>query len=647
MSHYAEHGPASPPRHRPAVRGPSAASHVFFGGVLAAGLGLGAFAMGVLALWITSPYPDSGPADALRIAADLWLLAHGAALVRTDTLSGVPAPLGLTPLLFAVVPCTLLYRAARHALEPAESAPPDTPGPAPRTAITAMLGGYLLVAAAAALYSWSAPVRVAPLSALLHLPLVAAAFIAAGVWTAAGLPAPPAPLFVRRYVPWGVRAWFTRSHMATVVRAGVSATGVLLLGGTLLLAVSLGLHTGAARDAFAHLATGWHGRLAVSLLSAALLPNAVVWAAAYGVGPGFTAGAGGVVAPLAVAADRPLLPHFPLLAALPSPGEAGPLGLAGAVALTAGVGVAAARAAVPRRTTRVGRREVAMIALLAALLCGVLTTVLAYAASGALGNAVLADFGPPCWRTGAAAAAWTGALGVPGALVVRWRRGAVLRARAKAGTDADAGVLTGWRRVGYALGLAVDADEPGQEPQPQPASPAPPHDPEAQRHPREPRHPEEPGATGTQGNENEDAGEDAGEDEAGREAGGDDERPRSWWRGVAAWYGFGPSEPPPPEVAYEPEMLPLLPTLGAGQPPEAAPPAPARHPWWKPRRKDPEAQEPGPRDPGAPDPAAVSAPAWHDTGSRQVRWAALKDSGARLAPELDAPGAKPSAPEGD
>ncbi|WP_031113524.1 DUF6350 family protein, partial [Streptomyces sp. NRRL S-146] len=87
------------------------------GGALAAGLGLASFAMLVMLLWILSPYPDSGPGGAMHVAAALWLLAHGAELVRTDTLSGVPAPLGLPPLLLLALPVWLLHRAARDATD--------------------------------------------------------------------------------------------------------------------------------------------------------------------------------------------------------------------------------------------------------------------------------------------------------------------------------------------------------------------------------------------------------------------------------------------------------------------------------------------------------------------------------------------------
>ncbi|MBR8643381.1 hypothetical protein KEF29_38600 [Streptomyces tuirus] len=87
------------------------------GGAVAAGLGLASFAVLVMLLWITSPYPDSGPGGALHVAAALWLLAHGAELVRTDTLSGVPAPVGVPPLLLLALPVWLLHRAARDATD--------------------------------------------------------------------------------------------------------------------------------------------------------------------------------------------------------------------------------------------------------------------------------------------------------------------------------------------------------------------------------------------------------------------------------------------------------------------------------------------------------------------------------------------------
>ncbi len=64
-------------RHRSSGLGAS-----LLGGALAAGLGLGSFAVLVMMLWISSPYPDSGPSGSLHVAAALWLLAHGVELVH-------------------------------------------------------------------------------------------------------------------------------------------------------------------------------------------------------------------------------------------------------------------------------------------------------------------------------------------------------------------------------------------------------------------------------------------------------------------------------------------------------------------------------------------------------------------------------------
>lgn len=522
-----ERSPSLPATGRAVPGRSSALREAFLSGMLAAGLGLGVITVLVLVLWITSPYPDSGPSGALHIAADLWLLAQGADLLRNGTLSDVATPVGLSPLLLGMLPCWLLYRAARHVFEPPEaddlgwapdqrdqpdhrhrSGHPDQPahqryseggdrpdrlaghrhaGPEPgreppgavraealpapmlepAAAFGWVAGGYLLVTVAAVAYASTGPVRVAPLSALLHLPAFTVVTVAVGAWTAVGHPRAPLSPRLRAALarlPGRVRAWSTRGRAAAALRAAAGAVVALLGGGALLTAVSMAGHAGSAQYAFRHLSDGWSGRLAVLLLSVALLPNAVVWAAAYGLGPGFAVGAGAVFGPLRPSGSVGL-PYFPLLAAVPTEGTGGLPArlLAGSVPVAAGLSVAwfIATAAVrrpsdgsrhrpggpdrgwlrrrghpeqpssdvpgraaagPVQNPGWGMLETALTAALASIGCGVAMALLAWAAGGPVGRETLATFGPSGWRTGVAALGWTALLGVPGSVLLRWWR---------------------------------------------------------------------------------------------------------------------------------------------------------------------------------------------------------------------------------
>ncbi|MFE5870010.1 DUF6350 family protein [Streptomyces roseifaciens] len=665
---------------------------MFVGGAIAAGLGLGALAVVVLLLWITSPYPDGGAGEALRSAAGLWLLAHGADLVRTDTLTGAPAPIGLTPMLLTVLPCWLLYRAARHALEPAVEPPDDhddfpypeavpfeeltpeeilaaaqppppvpaeaAPGPAPGKAAAALLGGYLLVAVGAVVYAASGPVRAEPLSALLHVPVLAGASVAAGMWAAAGRPHGTPPPVLRRAlaaVPAGLRRRFTRARSAAALRAGAAGTVVLLSGAAVLLAASLAVHAGAVRESLLQITAAWSGRAAVLLLCLALLPNAVVWAAAYGLGPGFAVGTAGVVAPLGITA-YPLLPSFPLFAILPTPGPAEPLPLAASAAVSLAAGATVAYAAVPRRgadLARSGLGETAAVAALGSVFCALVVTLLTYAAGGTLGASVLATFGPPWHLVGAAALAWTTAVSVPGAIVHRW-----LRRRIALGAGAGAGA-----------GVVAVAGGPPAEAWASAGAPArgagavalagpPPLRLSAGTHRRvQPTRADRP-----------------------RKAG----RVRArWWTGgraaraVGSWLGFGAgtgraagngvradtatlsfTRPGATGPAWSAEpgatAVEALPVRGApaGSAPvglaapgvSSAPAGPsgaeeraARRGWFG-RRKTKGNRRRGRAAARVP---AFDAAAWHDTGARQVRWAALRDSGGGLMPAFEPHDAAP------
>nr|WP_051087217.1 DUF6350 family protein [Streptomyces sp. PAMC 26508] len=397
----------------------AALASAFVRGVLAAGLGLGSLSVLVMLLWISSPYPDSGPGGALHVASGLWLLAHGAELVRADTVGGHPVPVGTVPLLLGVLPVWLVHRAARDSAE--------TGGRSSAGAFCAVSAGYLLVVLASAAYAQGGALPADRVSLAFPVTVVVAVAAAAGVWAARGRPLTPllvwAPLRVQEAA---ARSRF-RAGAGVALRSAAAGTLALLGGGALLVAVALVWHAGAARESFLGLSGDWAGRISVLLLAGALVPNAAMWGASYGLGPGFALGASSMATPLAFTGP-PALPDFPLLAAVPSHGPGtGANWAATAVPAVAGLVVArfVARGAVPvreRREETWGQGRTALVAGVAAVGCGIGAAVLASASGGPLGTGALAEFGPVWWLVGPAALAWTAVIGVPVALALRaWR----------------------------------------------------------------------------------------------------------------------------------------------------------------------------------------------------------------------------------
>ncbi|MET9469962.1 DUF6350 family protein [Streptomyces sp. NPDC006544] len=426
MTQVTERGTSLPtPPGAPARRRSPAAAACVMGGAMAAGLGLGFLAVLVIVLWISSPYPDSGPGGALHLAAGLWLLAHGTELVRYETLSAVPAPVGLTPLLLVALPALLIRRAARLGSGAGEDRGAE-PLPA-GVVFSAVLCGYLGVGTLATVYAAGGPMPADPLSAAWHLPLVAALAAAGGVWEARGRPLGPLP------------ARFARPRYELALRAGAGGALVLLGGGALLVAVSLAWHGAQVQSSFGALTGVWSGRFAVLLLALTLIPNAVVWGAAYALGPGLALGTGAAATPLGWVGS-PALPRFPLLAALPAEGPGTPLTWS-VVGVPLVAGLAVGWFAV-RRAREVSYVETALTAALGALVCALATAGLAAASAGPLGSRELAAFGPVWWQAGGAALAWTLALAVPLAVTVHaWRN------RPARGL-ADEGGQDGWHDSG-------------------------------------------------------------------------------------------------------------------------------------------------------------------------------------------------------
>ncbi|MFI5874158.1 DUF6350 family protein [Streptomyces sp. NPDC051445] len=567
------------------------------GGALAAGLGFGSFAVLVMVLWISSPYPDSGPGGALHVAAALWLLAHGAEVVRVDTLSGVPAPVGVTPLLLLGLPVWLVWRAARDAVEGGYDDEGTVSGSAP-AAWAGVVLGYLAVGSGTACYAAGGALRPSWAWTAVCVPVVAALAAGAGAWSAQGRPRGSVDSALL-LLPGGVRRLFPgvdgRERLGVAGRAAGAGAAVLFGGGVLLAAVSSVWHLGAAREAFLQLTEGWSGRFAVLLLCVALVPNAAVWGAAYALGPGFVLGAGHVVAPLS-SDPAPLLPPFPLLAAVPEAGS-GTLWnwAAGVVPVAAGVtlGVFVARAAggPGSRNSTVGgagavgaagargawsRGRTAGVVLLAGVGCGVLMGTLAGLSGGPLGVSALARFGPVWWQVGGAVVPWTVGVGMPVAVAVRgWRC-------RKRSTGSQGGTRRTWRGR---RGVREESGVPLTESEL--------YDFSSVGHGGPARHVEPAEAVGHAGT--------------------------AGFRGAGGYVGTD---------APVDRLGPALPLAPAGFAGPAEPVA-----WLDPPEPLDALDSSEPVDPM--DPADHGEPVWHGGAAREVRWAALREVGEDEEPQED------------
>jgi hypothetical protein len=165
----------------------------------------------------------------------------------------------------------------------------------------------------------------------------------------------------------------------TLVAVGSAALAAgLVVHHERVLALTDGLHAGLV------------GGFVLGLVQLAFVPNAVVWAASYALGAGFTLGPGTLVS--LTSTSTGLLPSVPLLGALPAagPGQSGDLWW-----LTAGCaagGVTAWIAIRARPTARVD--ETSLVGALSGLLTALVFVGLAWASGGSLGVVRLADLGP-------------------------------------------------------------------------------------------------------------------------------------------------------------------------------------------------------------------------------------------------------------
>jgi hypothetical protein len=323
-----------------------------------------------LVAWIAETRSGAPAYDAVRVAFNGWLLAHGAWL-RTEA-----GPVGLAPLALSILVFRQLMRAGTNSGRATGAA--NAGGAA--WVVLAVSAVYGLIGVGVAVLAGTAGVHASLPVAGVATTLFAAVATTVGVLRVNGigtLVADRLPLPMARALP-----------------AGALAACVVLGAGALLAGISLAFAADDATMFFDAFSPGVVGSFALFGLSVLYAPTAAIWGAAYLVGPGFAVGSGTSVS--AVDVSLGTMPAFPLLAALPVERPAAWATVLLGVPLVAGVlaGLLAARRRVPAEqwaSTLVG-------AALAGPVAGALLGVAAYAAGGPLGSGRLAAVGPSPWR---------------------------------------------------------------------------------------------------------------------------------------------------------------------------------------------------------------------------------------------------------
>jgi len=373
------------------------------------GTGLAVLTLLALVGFVAAPHAGFGLPAVLRTAAALWLVGHHVGFAFRGA-----GRIGLLPLGLVLLPGLLLWRAGGWVVRAGGIRRLRHVG----QAAVALAVPYGVLAAGLALASRSKLESSSlPQAACWGFLL---ALVAGGLGGA------------RALAPWRQLIALLPLRARSVVVGVAGSLASLAAAGSLVACISLAMHLREAVRLADGLAPGTVGALLLLLLQLGYLPNAIVWAIAFTLGPGFAFGSATVVAPTGSALGR--LPAFPLLAALPPglhanlPGFLAPVVLAlpylaggvGGMLIVRGPGPLALDAA-PLRGLACGA------------VSGVLLGLLAAASGGPLGDGRLAAVGPSPWQVclvsaleiGIAAAVTAGTLNY---LAIR-RGGALTRAQ--------------------------------------------------------------------------------------------------------------------------------------------------------------------------------------------------------------------------
>jgi hypothetical protein len=361
-----------------------------------AGASLVAIGAPVVFAWAVTSGDRASWTATTRLAVNAWLLAHHAGIAIPGGHLGI-VPLGL--LLVPLVTCWLGGVRLARALDPqagavrvgATRARPVVPPPRAIAALVGSYAGLVTLASAAVATSEARPLAAQALVGAFVIALLGAV-TGVAAWRAGGVVAGLRFLLRWARIPPAPADW---------VRPAVTVVAVHLAAGLVMFGIAL--VAGWDRVLILHRALdpGVAGGIVLVLAQVALVPNAVVWAAAYVAGPGFAIGTATSVTPGGTVLGP--LPAVPLLGGLPSPGEHsvwwwGLLAIPVVAGLAGGVRIV-------RTAPRAPGKQWLVDAGGTALYAGVALGALGWLSGGPAGPGRLAQVGPSGWQVGLAVAA--------------------------------------------------------------------------------------------------------------------------------------------------------------------------------------------------------------------------------------------------
>jgi len=365
-----------------------------FEAVITAAIGLGVALAPLTLVWAVQYHMATSWAVFWRAAGDAWLLGRGVdAHVDLDRLTaaslGLPGAVpsftvtiaGLGVALFSVL---MGARIGRRAAETQ----------------------FVLTGAVAAIATFTVAALVVALTAQADVfgPVVGQAAPVAGATFAAGVALGVGLDWARErdHVPPRLAHLFgpqTRTVIAASLRAATGAVALLVAASALFVAILIFGHFGRAVSLYEALQTGYLGGVTLTLAQLAFVPNAVLWAMSWLVGPGFALGGGGAVAPGSGLESG--LPGVPLLAIIPAHSPS-----AAFVAVAVPVLAGAASGFLTHRLLRKATPpfdtplDLVLVAAVSAAIGGLMLALLAWWSGGTLAPGALEHLGPSAWKTG-------------------------------------------------------------------------------------------------------------------------------------------------------------------------------------------------------------------------------------------------------